>query len=246
MSSQKAEADRLYDSFRDNVLKLGAKSRHLFILKSRGIMTMKLLCTGLMAEGHECQALLKGLDALSVQYAQFDSVPPPEQGENKEANHQHKNTVFFTIYEKFRESFRGLVDCYRGLKVWYKTPLGLCTALYLAHRLKYNTVMCAQFELEATSLIETVTSFRDITQWHRWISGLPVCVQCQRSEDSLIIDAEEKKNKNNNKKNLQLCDVCENAFYCSLKCKKKNMQAHRAYCQRAPSDKVVELTITTV
>ncbi len=224
-ASKRREADRLYDRFRTGVINLGGEFRHLFVLKSRGLMTMKLLCTGLLCS--DGQEMLRSLDAFSLEYASIDSVLVEQHEEDSVERLRQRSTAFHAMYAAFSRSFLALVDQYRGLDIWYKTPPGLCTALYLAFRLKHCTAQCVKFETRAVGLVETATSFREITPWHRWISGLPVCVQCQCSDD----------------KKLQLCDICENAFYCSAKCKKRNAQAHRKYCHRPPTSSTVDLKI---
>jgi len=227
-TNKKEEANQLYACFREEVLRLGANFRHLFVFKSRGIMTMKLLCTGLICnDGRE---LLRGLDALSLAHASIDRAVDGDRERGKDDDNGFEmrklmNTVYYTEYHAFRQSFIELVDRYRGRDVWYETPLGLCTALYLAHRLKYCTVQCFKFETLAACLVET-TSFRAIKPWHRWVSGLRVCVQCQYTGS----DGDQ-----SGAKELRLCDTCENAYYCSLKCKKKNALAHKNYCRRPQS-----------
>ena len=183
-------------------------------------MTLKLLCTGLMC-GDFREDLLRQLDTLSLQHARIDSVIKDyellkiQQGTAKKLLLSSEG--FYMKYDTLRQSVHKLVDYYKEYRdLWYKTPPGLMTALYMDFRMRHCTVQCFAFETAASHLIEK-TSFGEIKRWHRWISGIPVChvCQCESSE----------------KRPLSLCEICENVFYCSLKCKKKNAKAHKSYCR---------------
>lgn len=211
----RAAGDALYEDFRRGVIELCTEFRHLFVAKSRGLRTIKLLCTGLVCE--DGRELLNGLDALSLVCAEHDKRLTHDTEEEymyRREGFQKTNPLFLIEYDRFRKSFVSMMCHYRGYRPeWYKTPPGLISALYLDYRLKYCTIKCALFEQMAIGLIET-TSFRTYEIWMPWICGDRRCAHCQKTTGK-----------------MKLCMLCENAWHCSKKCRKKNWLSHQNYCK---------------
>lgn len=209
MTDSRALADTLYALFRNEILGLGATHRPLFMLMNCGVTTLALLCTGLLCTDGD--ALLHGMDALSLECAREERAGLSDECALRQGRAQ---IMCGEEYEAFRRDCLTTIAPFRGRTEWYKTPPGLCTALYLAFRLKHQTIQCSRFEKAALALVET-TSFRCYAVWYPWICGIKHCSGCQKSGASL---------------KLTLCQKCQNVYYCSLRCVKQDRDVHMKYC----------------